>query len=138
MVFCCLRFPPKNEQKQVDLRHHSSKVEFFHSYFGGNQRHQKPLSKLSDLYNDHALIHSTCVRYVKKPRRYSSLKQHSKFQRTHWLLMLCTKVFLRHIKGMFREYVSENIRKADGWKRCLNCRVTFHFPIFLVKGNSSQ
>ena len=100
--------------KHLDLRYHSSKVEFFRSFFGGNQRHQKPLSKLSDLYNDHALIHSTCVRYVKKPRRYSSLKQHSKFQRIHWLLMLCTKVFLRHIKGMFREYVSENIRKADG------------------------
>ena len=42
MVFWCLRFPPKNEQKQVDLRYHSSKVEFLHSFFGGNRRHQKP------------------------------------------------------------------------------------------------
>ena len=42
MVFWCLRFPPKNERKQVDLRYHSSKVEFLRSFFGGNRRHQKP------------------------------------------------------------------------------------------------
>ena len=42
MSFWCLRFPPKNERKQVDLRYHSSKVEFFRSFFGGNRRHQKP------------------------------------------------------------------------------------------------
>ena len=35
MVFWCLGFPPKNEQKQVDLRYHSSKVEFARSFFGG-------------------------------------------------------------------------------------------------------
>ena len=32
----------KNEGKQVDLRFHSSKVEFFRSIFGGKRRHQKP------------------------------------------------------------------------------------------------
>ena len=32
----CLQFPPKNEQKQFDLRYHSSKVEFVRSFFGGN------------------------------------------------------------------------------------------------------
>ena len=42
MVFWCLRFSPKNEQKQVDLRYHSSKVEFLHSFFGRNWRRQKP------------------------------------------------------------------------------------------------
>ena len=42
MVFECLQFPPKNEQKQVNLRYHSSKVEFFCSFFGGDRRHQKP------------------------------------------------------------------------------------------------
>ena len=42
MVFWCLRFPPKNERKQVDLRYHSSKVEFLRSFFGGNRRHQTP------------------------------------------------------------------------------------------------
>ena len=42
MDFWCLRFPPKNERKQVDLRYHSSKDEFFRSFFGGNRRHQKP------------------------------------------------------------------------------------------------
>ena len=36
MSFWCLQFPPKNEQKQVDLRIHSSKVEFVPSFFGGN------------------------------------------------------------------------------------------------------
>ena len=37
MSFWCLQFPPKNEQKkkQVDLRYHSSKVEFVRSFFGG-------------------------------------------------------------------------------------------------------
>ena len=34
MVFWCLRFLPKNERKQVDLRYHSSKVEFVDSFFG--------------------------------------------------------------------------------------------------------
>ena len=42
MVFWCLRFPPKNKRKQVDMRYHSSKVEVFRSFFGGNRRHQKP------------------------------------------------------------------------------------------------
>ena len=37
MVFWCLRFPPKNERKQVDLRYHSNKVEFVCSFFGENQ-----------------------------------------------------------------------------------------------------
>ena len=32
MCFLCLQFPPKNERKQVDLRFHSSKVEFFCSF----------------------------------------------------------------------------------------------------------
>ena len=36
MYFWCLQFPPKNEQKQVNLRFHSSKVEFFRSFFVGN------------------------------------------------------------------------------------------------------
>ena len=36
MSFWCLQFLPKNEQKQVDLRFHSSKVEFVCSFFGGN------------------------------------------------------------------------------------------------------
>ena len=58
MVYWGRRFPPKNEQKQVNLRYHkavtklegpklvkmqsaelnhSSKVEFVRSFFGGNQ-----------------------------------------------------------------------------------------------------
>ena len=32
MVFWCLQFSPKNERKQVDLRYHSSKVEFLRSF----------------------------------------------------------------------------------------------------------
>ena len=34
MSFCCFQFPPKNERKQVNLRYHSSKVEFVRSFFG--------------------------------------------------------------------------------------------------------
>ena len=34
MSFWCLQFLPKNEQKQVDLRYHSSKVKFICSFFG--------------------------------------------------------------------------------------------------------
>ena len=30
------QFPPKNEQKQIDLRYHGSKVEFVRLFFGGN------------------------------------------------------------------------------------------------------
>ena len=36
MSFWCLQFPPKNERKQVNLRFHSSKVEFVGSFHGGN------------------------------------------------------------------------------------------------------
>ena len=42
MIFWCLRFPPKNERKQVNFRYHSSKDELFRSFFGGNRRHQNP------------------------------------------------------------------------------------------------
>ena len=34
MSFWCLQFPPKREQKQVDLRFHSSKLEFLGLLFG--------------------------------------------------------------------------------------------------------
>ena len=46
MSFWCLQFPPKNEQKQVDLRFHSSIVEFVRLFFGGNVG----LKKLFRLY----------------------------------------------------------------------------------------
>ena len=36
MSFWCLQFSPKTEQKQVNLRFHSSKVEFIRMFFGGN------------------------------------------------------------------------------------------------------
>ena len=36
MSFWCLQFPLKNERNQVDLRFHSSKVEFVRLLFGGN------------------------------------------------------------------------------------------------------
>ena len=35
-LFWCLQFSPKNKRKQVNLRFHSSKVEFVRSFFGGN------------------------------------------------------------------------------------------------------
>ena len=44
MSFWCLQFLPKNEQKQVDQRYHSSKVKFVHSFF------EKNIATLSDLY----------------------------------------------------------------------------------------
>ena len=56
MFFWGRRFPPKNEQKQVDLRYHSSKVEFIRSFFGGNWWPQKTISKLTDLYNSYLSI----------------------------------------------------------------------------------
>ena len=34
MSFKCLQFLPKNEQNQVDLMDHSSKVEYICSFFG--------------------------------------------------------------------------------------------------------
>ena len=34
MSFLCLQFLPKKELKQVDLMYHSSKIEFFRSFFG--------------------------------------------------------------------------------------------------------
>ena len=52
MSFWCLQFLPKNERKQVALRYHSSKVEFFFVCFLGELRIPKspfeinwPLSK---------------------------------------------------------------------------------------------
>ena len=36
MSLWCLQFLPKIERKQVDLRFHSSKVEFVRSFFGRN------------------------------------------------------------------------------------------------------
>ena len=35
-LFWVYQFPPKNERKQVNLRFHSSKVEFIRSFFGEN------------------------------------------------------------------------------------------------------
>ena len=48
MSFGCFQFLPNNEQKQVDLRYHSSKVEFFRSFFGRIED-TRVLLKLTDL-----------------------------------------------------------------------------------------
>ena len=48
MSFWCLQFPPKNKQKQVDLRYHSSKVEFI-CLFWNNCQLEKIITTLSDL-----------------------------------------------------------------------------------------
>ena len=45
----CLQFPPKNEQKQVNLRYHCGEVEFISSFFGGNVSLKVIISTLSDL-----------------------------------------------------------------------------------------
>ena len=41
MSFWCLQFSQKTEQKQFDLRYHSSKVEFFSFVFWENWRYQR-------------------------------------------------------------------------------------------------
>ena len=48
-AFFCLQFPPKKERKQVNLRLHSSKVEFVRMFFVGNVDLKKIISTLSDL-----------------------------------------------------------------------------------------
>ena len=58
MSFWCLQFPPKNERKQVNLRYHSSKVEFVCSFFGGNWWPQKIISKLTNIYQLLSKTHS--------------------------------------------------------------------------------
>ena len=52
MVFWCLRFPPKNERKQVDLRCHSSKVKFFRSFFGDSKNHFEIIWPLSPRFEN--------------------------------------------------------------------------------------
>ena len=50
------RFPLlKNEQKQVNLRYHSSKVEFVRLFFGENRWPQKTILKLTDLQYIHSI-----------------------------------------------------------------------------------
>ena len=41
MVFWCLRFPPKNEQKQVDLRYHSTGTPPLTRFFGPGKNRVK-------------------------------------------------------------------------------------------------
>ena len=48
-IFLVSLISSKNEQKQVDLRFHSSKVEFICSFLGGNVGLKKIVSTLSDL-----------------------------------------------------------------------------------------
>ena len=50
MSFRCLQFSPKYERKQVDLRFHSSKVEFVRSFFWRKRWLEKVILTLSDLY----------------------------------------------------------------------------------------
>ena len=61
MIFWCLRFPPKIEQKLVDLRYHSIKDEFFRSFFGGNRRHQKPFRNYQTNSFKSILTSNSCV-----------------------------------------------------------------------------
>ena len=48
-LFVVFNFSQKNERKQVALRYHSSKVEFFCSFFGRIEDYQKVPLKLTDL-----------------------------------------------------------------------------------------
>ena len=60
MVFWCLRFPPKIERKQVDLRNHSSKVEFFRSFSGGTRRHKKAFRNYLTFSRNHPKYFYQC------------------------------------------------------------------------------
>ena len=57
-----LQFPPKNEQKQVDLRFHSTKVEFVPLVFRGNIGLKK-LFRLCLTFSPHLFpsLHFMCV-----------------------------------------------------------------------------
>ena len=94
MIFRCLRFPPKNEQKQVDLRYNSSKDEFFRSFFGGNRRHQKPCRN----YLTFTYIKSRCIFNMKNLKAISSLVTIVLFMKHSWffpLLFYCLNLHLK-------------------------------------------
>ena len=48
MVFWCLRFPPKNEQKQVDLKYHSKGQLISKCPFGVKTSSKKPTKLFLD------------------------------------------------------------------------------------------
>ena len=74
MSFWCLQFPPKNERKQVDLRFHSSKVEFVRLFFEGNVG----LKKLFQICLTFSALKSSnkCVELIAAIR----LKEYGKFK----------------------------------------------------------
>ena len=49
----------KNERKLVEFRYHSSKVEFFRSFFGWNRRHKKPFRNHLTFKNEKKYHHWT-------------------------------------------------------------------------------
>ena len=79
MIFWCLRFPPKHEWKQVDLRYHSSIDEFFRSFFGGNRRHQKPFQNYLIFRSQNFFFKFMAKFYIKSDFQFQFLMLMSKW-----------------------------------------------------------
>ena len=69
MVFWGRRFPQKNEQKHVNLRYYSSKVEFVRSFFGGNRWPKKPFRKHIGMIIIHLMKFSILILSKAKKRK---------------------------------------------------------------------
>ena len=50
MIFLRPMFLPKKQTNEIDFTTMKPQVDFFCSFFEGNLRHQKGISKLTDLY----------------------------------------------------------------------------------------
>ena len=74
MVFWCLQFPPKNKRKPVNLSYHSNKVEFLRSFFGGNQRHQKPFRNYLTFRKTWNTVKIGCVCITNFKAHFSGLR----------------------------------------------------------------
>ena len=81
MSFWCLQFPPKNERKQVDLKFHSSKVEFICLFFGWNVYLKKSF-RLFLTFNKEQVMEELRVTFI-----LSQLGEE-----THQTLILCVQL----------------------------------------------
>ena len=91
---------PKNERKQVNLRYHSSRVDFFCSFFGRIEDTKKDISKLTDLYESIYYIALLCSNLETQKDCRIGTEVQKTIENFHMVLTLCyTKLLCSSLRN---------------------------------------
>ena len=142
MYFWCLQFPPKNERKQVNLRFHSSKVEFIRSFFGRNVGLKKPFrlclttfcrnsSNVHNIENCYTLkfkLDSFLIMYITFCEQFLSIIRYSHIKYVQQTMLLSSNKQNASLMGLLFSF-----KKNPPYKNVIICINYVKFHIYFLK-----